>query len=135
MNLRVIRQAIAEQAKTMRGLNVAPYMLNAHPTPALVVGDAKVEYHQTMVRASLTKVTFTCWLLVSRGADVQSQQNLDDFLSPDDGGLLAALEDAPDGVVLGGVAQSLFVRDAQTVMPTIGDTTYYGARLTVEVLG
>lgn len=131
MNIKAVRNGLAVAARKIPDLRADPYMLGNVRPPSFIVGDSTIEYHQTFQRSALSKLTFNCWLLISKGAAEQSQEKLDGFLHDGTGGIAEVLE---RDQALGGAAQAVIVRSARNVETTVGSSTYFGAQLIVEVL-
>lgn len=142
MNVAAVKQALADAvaAKAIVGLNCYGYSPSAPAIPAFTVGAVTVDPNQTFGGSDVGE--FTCTVLASAADDLDGQAALDRYLSRSGTesvreALLAARGE-PGELALDGVADDLtIVRvDGYKLIQYAGDgATYYGADITVRVLG
>lgn len=137
MDLDAVAKGLAAQAATittpeggkLRGLD---YLADSVTPPVFVVGDALIDYMQTM--GTDNAYTFTCRLLVSRATDAGGQRALRPYI--DRSGpqsIKTVLEANPR---LGGVCDDLVVKAARAPhIYTVASSEYFGAEFTVFVIG
>jgi hypothetical protein len=139
VNIASVRQALADAADTIAGLNCYAYTPNAVAEPAFVVGEVSIDFDEAFGRG-MDRLTVACRVLVSAADDKSGQGNLDAYLAGSgSSSVKAALEaarGAPGSLALSGAADDLRVmRMSGYRMYQVGDDHYYGAEFTVLVIG
>lgn len=134
MDLNALATGLATAAGTIAGLTGLAYAPDSVPEPCFYVQEFELDYDAAMSRG-LDAATVTCMLIASRADDRSGQEAIRAWLAG--GSLKAAIDDAAaPGGPLDGVCDDL--RVTRAVGPRqyqIGDTWYYGAEITVYVIG
>lgn len=140
MDISKIRRGIADAVgSAIPSLNTYGYCPDAPAEPAFYAGETEIHFDLTFGRG-LDEVIVTCRLLVSRADDESGQAALDAYLSgsgPDSikAALLAARGE-PGQAALGGLCHDLHLTRIQGHrLYQVGEVQYYGAELTVRVIG
>lgn len=136
MRVGAVKQALADKAAAIEGLNTYGYSPAAAEVPCLYAGEVEIDYDQTF--GGDVAATFTLYLLTSSAEDAAGQQLLDDYLSTQGPSSVKAALEGTAGVAqdLGGLVDDLHVHTATGYrMYQIGEYSYYGAKLPVRVIG
>lgn len=133
MDITAVKQALADAASVIPGLQCHGYLPDAIDVPALCVADVTIEqYHATFGGHSLAM--FDLRLYVSRANDETGQAQLDGYLSQSGGNSIKAALEAD--TTLGGIVQNIMVVNAHGWgHDDVADTNYYGCQFDVRVIG
>ncbi|GIH69443.1 hypothetical protein [Sphaerimonospora thailandensis] len=141
MDVGAIRQALADavSAAAIPGLSCFGYVPDSVPVPCFYAGEVEIDFDRAFGRG-LDEVRVTCRVLVSRADDKSGQAALDAYLAGSGpGSLKTAIEaarGAPGVPALGGLAHDVHVVRVQGYrLYTVGEVEYYGAEITVRVIG
>lgn len=140
MDISQVKAAIAAAVgDQIASLNCFGYCPDSIPEPCFYAGEVEIDFDKTFGRGQ-DEIRVTCRLLVSRADDRAGQQALDSYLSGSGPAsvkaALVAARGAPGQPALGGVCDDLhLVRVQGYRLFQVGEVQYYGAELTVRVIG
>jgi hypothetical protein len=139
MDLDAVAEGLANAAKTISGLTCYPYTPDSVAEPAFYIGDIEIDYDQAYGRG-MDQAVVTCIVLASRADDLTGQKKLRGYVKGSGAtSLKVALEaarGAPGQLALSGACDDFRVERAYGMgLYTLGDNTYYGAKLAVRVIG
>lgn len=139
MNLRAVRQALADAVSVIPGMSCYSFVPNAPNVPAFMVCETDVAYDRHSFGGTGDEATVTCRILVSKADDMEGQAALDQYLGRGDYSIKLAIEaarGAPGEAALDGAADDLHVIRLQgyRIYEHFGDE-FYGAEIIVRVIG
>lgn len=129
-----VREALAATivAGEIPGLTVYAYMPDVINAPAAVVMPGPGDFYTFKTSFDSSDVTLEVWLMVQRGQDQQSSNDLDDLMSEDGPSVYAAIA---ANHTLGGVVDDAEVTVARSWGTySVGSLSYLAARLAVEIM-
>lgn len=139
MQIGTVRRELANAVRTaVPELNATGFMPSKVAVPHFAVGEVELDMNRTMTGSD--QAVITCYVLVSRGEDDDSQALLDEFMSRSGprsvrAALLAA-RGAPGELALNGAADDLgLLPSAGYRLYQVGEYQYFGATLRVQVIG
>lgn len=127
-----MRRGLAAAAAAVPGLNATPHAPAALAAPAFYPGESEIDYDQTFA-AGVDDLQIDCYVMVSAAEDRDGQELLDRYLGRGAESVKAALE---ADRTLGGACSDMCVRRMQGYRTYgSGTDTFYGAKITVRVVG
>lgn len=130
MSISLLRQGLANNLQTLKGLRVVATLPDAVNPPMAMIGLEKVSYNQQNQR-SMAEYTFRVTVVVGRVSERIAQQALDVYVAPGAGSIKFALE---SDRTLGGVAYEVFVPELSAYgAVSIGGIDYLSAEFSVQV--
>lgn len=133
MDISAVRQGLADAADAITGLTCTGYVPDAINEPAFMAGEVDIDFDTTFGRGVDT-IRVACRVLVSRGDDKGGQSKLDGYLKGAGPTSLKAALQADR--TLGGACHDLRVERVRGYrLYTVGEYAYFGAELTVLVIG
>lgn len=130
MSLALIRQGLAKNLGTIRGLRVAETVPDQVNPPIAIVELQSVDYDGAL-RGGLTTYTFQVSVIVGRVSERTAQRTLDAYIAPGAGSIKNAIE---SDTSLDDSCQTVRVEGVSTYgSVTIGDVTYMAADFIVTV--
>lgn len=142
MQVALVKKALADavRAAGIPHLECYGFSPSAPAVPAFTVGAVVLDPNVTFGGADTAEIT--CTVLASMADDHDGQELLDTYLSRDGAksirAALLAARGAPGELALGGAADDMNILriDAYRMVAYSGDdSTYYGADITVRVVG
>lgn len=131
MDIAEVRHRIAVNAAGVAGLNTHAFLPDSVTVPCFYAGEADITYDRTF--GNVDEALVTCRILASRADDESGQSFLDSFLGRGARSLKTAIE---SDRTLGGACLDLHVRKVQGYRRyVVGTDDYYGAEITVYVIG
>lgn len=125
-----IREGLAANLSTIRGLHVLPFVPDNPTPPMAVVVPVRVTYDTAFARGS-DEYQFQIVLLVARASDRGAQDTLDAYL----GGVSDLKTAIESDRTLGGVVADLRVTECTSYGPeAVGETQYLAATFAVQVV-
>lgn len=126
-----IREGIAKQLGTIRGLRTSAYIPEDPKPPVAVVLSPTITYDQAFGRG-LDSYSFTVMVIVGRVSDRTAQASIDAYCAPT--GSLSVKAAVVSDPTLGGACQNARVTEMNNYgSVTIGDVEYLSAEFTVQV--
>ena len=134
MDIQAVRDGLANNADAITDLTALGYAPNDAQPPLFYVGDVDIESIGFGRATGREKLTITCRVLTSSADDKTGQQLLAAYLKGSGPtSIIAAIE---ADKTLGGKCENLqVVRRSGFRKYPLGSNDYFGAELTVEVLG
>lgn len=133
MDIKAVRQGLATNADSIAGLICLPYMPDAITPPMFFVAEYEIDFDRSFGRG-LDEATFTCRALITHATDKQGQAKLDEYLAGSGAkSLKAALQ--TDRTLGGACDDSHVTRVYGYGLYEHGTSQYYGAQLSVHVIG
>lgn len=130
MSLALIRQGLAKNLATIRGLRVAETVPDQVNPPIAIVELQSVDYDGAL-RGGLTTYAFQVSVIVGRVSERTAQRTLDAYIAPGPGSIKDAIE---SDTSLDGSCQTVRVEGVSMYgSVTIGDVTYMAADFIVTV--
>jgi hypothetical protein len=130
MSLAQIRQGLAKNLSTIRGLRVAETIPDQVNPPVAIIELQTADYDGAL-RGGLTTYTFQVSVIVGRVSERTAQRTLDAYITPGVGSIKDAIESDRS---LDGSADTVRVeRMGNYGSVTIGDVTYMAADFTVTI--
>jgi hypothetical protein len=142
LHLPTVKAWLRDAVKTVMeslGIQAYAYVPNEPHAPCFYPAEAIIVPQTTMVGSA--DVDLTCRILTSAAEDADGQLLLDELISMSgDYSIWAALEaarGAPGALALDGACDDIYVRrfDGYRMVPGPNETSFYGANLTVRILG
>ena len=131
MDLHLVRAGLAANASAVPGLNVYGYCPDSITEPCFYPGESEIDFDQTF--GGLDRGLVSCYVLTSKADDESGQRALDAYLGRGPLSLKTALQ---ADRTAGGACLDLHVRRVEGYRwYSVGTDDYYGAKLTVFVIG
>lgn len=131
MSITLIREALAKNLGTIRGLRTSAEMPDNPNPPIAIVSLESVDYDKSFAKG-MTNYNFTVTVIVGRSVERISQRQLDEYISTGEMSVKNAVESDKS---LGGNAYDCRVTSLNSVGSIqLNDTTYLAADFSVAVI-